>query len=77
MMTMIVTARAAFVLTVSKTEIMCLQTNDEGKVSFTVTAAGQVYQQTVEFRYLGGAISVRGNASKIQRAWACFGRCKM
>ena len=28
-----------------------------GHVPFTVTAAGQVYTQTVEFEYSGGAIS--------------------
>ena len=59
MMTVIVTACAVFGLTVSeaKTEIMCLQTNGGGHVPFTVTASGQVYKQTVEFVYLGGAIS--------------------
>ena len=47
MMTVIVTACAAFGLTVSeaKTEIMCLQTKGGGHVPFTVTAAGQVYKQ--------------------------------
>ena len=41
-MTVIVTACAAFGLTVSeaKAEIMCLQTKGEGHVPFTVTAAG-------------------------------------
>ena len=58
-MTVIVTACAAFGLTVSeaKTEIMCLQTKGGEHVPFTVTAAGQVYKQTGEFVYLGGAIS--------------------
>ena len=43
----------------------------------------QVYKQTVEFAYLGGAISADWNlrsdevTRRIQRAWACFGRCKM
>ena len=42
MMTVIVTACAAFGLTVSeaKTEIMCLQTKGGGHVPFTFTAAG-------------------------------------
>ena len=62
----------AFGLTASeaKMEIMCLQTKGWGHVPFTVTAAGQVHKQTVEFVYLGGVISadwdlrsVRGNAS--------------
>ena len=59
MMTMIVTACAAFGLTVPEatTEIMCLRTKGGGHVPFTVTAAGQVYKQTVEFVCLGGAIS--------------------
>ena len=59
MMTVIVTACSAFGLTVSeaKTEIMCQQTKSGGKVSFTVNAAGQVSNQTIEFVYLGGAIT--------------------
>ena len=50
---------------------------------FTVTAAGQVYKQTVEFAYLGGAISADWDlrsvevTRRIPRAWACFGRYKM
>ena len=84
MMTVIVTACSAFGLTVSeaKTEIMCLQTKDGGNVSFTVAAAGQVYKQTIEFVYLGGAISADRALSveitrRLQRAWACFRRYKM
>ena len=48
MMTVIVTASSAFGLTVSeaKTEAMCLQTKGGGKVSFTISAAGQVYKQS-------------------------------
>ena len=58
-MAVIVTACAAFGLTVSeaKTEIMCLQTKGGGHVPFTVTVAGQVYTKTIEFVYLGRAIS--------------------
>ena len=61
---------------------MCLQTKGGGHVPFTVTAAGQVYKQTVEFVYLGGAISADWDlrsvevTRRIQRAWACFGRYK-
>ena len=46
MMTVIVTACAAFGLTGSeaKTEIVCLQTKGGGHVPFTDTAAGQVYK---------------------------------
>ena len=63
MMTVIVTACAAFGLTVSesKTEIMRLQTEGGGHVPFTVTAAGQVYKQTVYQRRLGPQ-KCRGNA---------------
>ena len=45
-MTVIVTACAAFGLTVSeaKTEITCLQAKGGGHVPFIVTAAGQVYK---------------------------------
>ena len=85
MMAVIVTACAAFGLTVSeaKTEIMCLQTKGGARVPFTVTAAGQVYKQTVEFVFLGGAISADWDlrrvevTRRIQRAWACFWRYKM
>ena len=51
MMTVIVTARSSFELTVSeaKTNIMCLGTKSGGKVSFTINAAGRVYKQTIQF----------------------------
>ena len=58
---------------------MCLQTKDGGHVPFTATAAGQVYKQTVEFVYLGGAVSADWDLKsvevtlRIQRAWACYG----
>ena len=57
-MTVIGTACTGIGLTASetKTEIMCLQTKGWGHVPFTVTAAGQVYKQTVEFVYQGGPI---------------------
>ena len=60
MMTVVVTACAAFGLTESeaKTEIRRLQTKGGGHVPFTITAAGQVYEQTIEFVYLAVAISV-------------------
>ena len=68
MMTVIMAACAAFGLTVSeaKTEIMCLQTKGGGHVPFTVTAAGQVYKQTVEFVYLGG-LSAQIGTSEVSR----------
>ena len=84
MMTVIVTACSAFGLTVfeAKTEIMCLQIKGGGKVSFTINAASQVYKQTIEFVYLGGAITADRDLSlettrRLQRAWACFQRYKM
>ena len=85
MMTVIVTACAAFGLTASdaKTEIMCLQTKGGGHMPFNVTAAGQVCKHTVEFVYLGGAISADRDlrsvevTRRIKRVWACFGRYKM
>ena len=84
MMTVIVTACSAFGLAVSeaKTEIMCLQTKGGGKVSSTTNAPGQVYKQTIEFVYLGGAITADRDLSievmwRLQRAWACFQRYKM
>ena len=61
---------------------MCLQTKGGGKVSFTINAAGQACKQTIEFVYLGRAISAEGGLSiektrRIQRAWACLKRYKM
>ena len=66
--TVIVTACAAFGLTVSeaKTEIMCLQTKGGGHLSFTISAAGQVYKQMVEFAYLGGAIGVEWDRRSVE-----------
>ena len=40
-----------------ETEIMGLQTEGGGKVSFTINAAGQVYKQAIEFVYSGGLSS--------------------
>ena len=84
MMTVIVTACSSFGLTVSeaKTGVMCLETKGGGKVSFTINAAGQVYEQTIQFVYLGGAITANRDLSieisrRLQRAWACFQRYKM
>ena len=85
MVTVIVTACAALGLTVSeaRTKIMCLSTKGGGHMPLIVTAVGQAYKQTVEFVYLGGAISADWDFSivevtrRIQRAWAWFGRYKM
>ena len=61
---------------------MCPQTKGGGKVSFAINAAGQVYKQTIEFVYLGGAITADRDLSieitqRLQRAWSCFQRYKM
>ena len=61
---------------------MCLETNGGRKVFFTINAAGQVYKLTIEFVYLGGAITADRDISieitrHLQRAWACFQRYKM
>ena len=57
----IVVVCAAFGLTVSeaKTEIMCLHGKGmpESTAIFSVEAAGQVYNQTNEFVYLGGDVN--------------------
>ena len=56
-MTVIVTACAAFGLTVwgAKTEIMCLQTKGRRHMAFAVIAVREVYKQkTVAFVFCGG-----------------------
>ena len=58
------------------------ETKGGKKVSFTINAAGQVYKQTIEFVYLGGAITADRDLSieikrRLQRAWACFQLYKM
>ena len=67
MMTVIVTACAAFGLTVSeaKTEIMCLQTKGGGHVPFTVTAAGQVYKRSSLCTWAG--LSAQLGTSEVSR----------
>ena len=61
MMGVIVVVCAAFGLTVSdaKNEIMCLRAKGmpEFTAIFRVEAAGQVYNQTNEFIYLGGNVN--------------------
>ena len=58
---------AAFGLTVSeaKTETMCLRTKGmpESTAIFSVEAAGQVYNQTNEFTYLGGNVNLNADLS--------------
>ena len=61
MMGVIVVVCAAFGLTVSeaRTQIMCLRAKGmpESTATFSVEAAGQVYNQTHEFVYLGGNVN--------------------
>ena len=61
MMGVIVAVCAAFCLTVSeaKTEIMCLRAKGmpESTATFSVEAAGQVYNQTNGFVYFGGNVN--------------------
>ena len=61
---------------------MCLQAKDGGKVSFTIKTAGQVFTQTIEFVYMGEAVSADREliieiTQRLQRVWACFQRYKM
>ena len=80
-MGVIVVVCVAFGLIVSeaKTEIMCLRAKGmpESTAIFSVEAAGQVYNQTNEFVYLGG--NVNHNADlfievdwRIRNAWCSF-----
>ena len=67
MMEVIVVVCAAFGLTVSeaRTEIMCLRAKGlpESTATFSVEAAGQVYNQTNEFVYLGGTVNHNADLS--------------
>ena len=81
MMEVIVVVRAAFGLTVSeaKTEIMCLRAKGipESTATFSAEAAGQVYNQTNEFVYLGGNVNHNADLSievdrRIRNAWCSF-----
>ena len=80
MMGVIVVVYAAFGLTVSeaKTAIMCLRAKGmpESTATFSVEAAGQVYNQTNEFVYLGGNVNHNTDLSievdrRIRNAWWC------
>ena len=81
MMEVIVVVCAAFGLTVSeaKTETRCLRAKGmpESTATFSVEAAGQVYNQTNEFVYLGGNVSHNADLSikvdrRIRNAWCSF-----
>ena len=81
MIRVIVVVCAAFGLTVSeaKTEIMCLRAKGmlEFTAIFSVEAAGQVYNQTNEFVYLGGDVDHNADLSikvnrRMRNAWCSF-----
>ena len=81
-MGVIVVVCAAFGLTAleAKTEIMCLRTKGMPKstATFSVEAAGQVYNQTNEFVYPGGNINHNAHLSiemvnrRTRNAWCSF-----
>ena len=80
-MGVIVVVCAAFGLTVSeaKTEITCLRAKrmPESITTFSVEAAGQVYNQTNEFVYLGGNVNQNDDLSievdrRVRNAWCSF-----
>ena len=81
MMWVIAVVCAAFVLTVSeaKTEIICLRAKGmpESTATFSVEAAGQVYNQTNEFVYIGGNVNQNADLSievdrRVRNAWYSF-----
>ena len=81
MMRVIVVVCAVFGLTVSeaKTEIMYLRAKGmpESTATFSVEAAGQVYNQPNEFVYLGGSVNQNADLSievdrRVRSAWCSF-----
>ena len=81
MMEVIVVVCAAFGLTLSetKTEIICLRAKGmpESTATFIVEAAGQVYNQTNKFVYLGGNVNHNADLSivvdrRIRNGWCSF-----
>ena len=80
-MRVIVVVCAAFSLTVSeaKTEIMCSRAKGmpESTAIFSAEAAGQMYNQTNEFVYLGGNVNHNADLSievdrRTRNAWCSF-----
>ena len=81
MVEVIVVVCAAFGVTVSeaKTEVMCLRAKGmpESTATFSIEAAGQVYNQTNEFVYLEGNVNHNTDLSievdrRIRNAWRSF-----
>ena len=80
-MGVIVVMCSAFGLAVSevKTEIICLRAKGmpESTAIFSAEAAGQLYNQTNEFVYLGGNVNHNAGLSievdrRIRNAWCSF-----
>ena len=68
----------------ANTEIMCLRAKGmpESTAIFSVEAAGQVYNQTNEFVYLGGNVNHNADLSievdrRIRNAWCSFRKCTL
>ena len=81
MMEVVVVVCAAFGLTISeaKTEIMFLRAKamPGSTATFSVEAAGQMYNQTNEFVYLGGDVNQNADLSivvdrRVRNAWCSF-----
>ena len=86
MMGVIVVVCAVFGLAVSeaKTEIMCLRAKGmpEPTVTFSVEAAGHVYNETNEFVYLGGTFDHDVDLSievdwRVRNVWCSFRKCTL
>ena len=76
---MVVCAAFGLIVSEPKTEIMCLRAKwmPESTAIFSVEAAGQVYNQTNEFVYLGGNVNHNATLSievdrRIRNAWCSF-----
>ena len=70
MMADVVAVCGSFGLTVSEptTEIICLMTEHRDRVTFVTEAAGQVYEQTAKFVFLGATVCENADlAAEISR----------
>ena len=76
---MVVCAVSGLTVSEVKTEIMCLRAKGmpESTATFSIEAAGQVYNQTNEFVYLVGNVNHNANLSievdlRVRNAWCGF-----
>ena len=76
---MVVCAVVGLTVSEAKTEIMCLRAKEmpESTATFSVEAAGQVYNQTNEIVYLGGNVNQNTDLSievdrRVRNAWCSF-----